>query len=228
MLTLHQPWASLVALGVKTIETRSWSAKYRGPLAIHAGSQRPPLMHLPPYPPGRLGADEPRFMVIDTITDDAFKGLQPTGKRIPKRAQTPTLFSPHAGPHGRPHVQGTPATEQGTAVYLPLGAIVATCTLVDVVPIYRSSQWPYDLQDQPAVVLADERWPIGVYPELVAFTAETMAADEPGVDVSDQLPYGLYEPGRYAWLLADVVPVDPPVPFKGGQGLTKTWEQVPA
>lgn len=36
-LTLHQPWASLVALGAKMIETRSWSTKYRGPLAIHAG-----------------------------------------------------------------------------------------------------------------------------------------------------------------------------------------------
>lgn len=29
---------------------------------------------------------------------------------------------------------------------------------------------------------------------------------------------------RYAWLLADVVPVDPPVPFKGGHKLTKEWE----
>lgn len=36
-LTLHQPWATLVAEGSKTIETRSWSTKYRGPLAIHAG-----------------------------------------------------------------------------------------------------------------------------------------------------------------------------------------------
>ena len=39
-LTLHQPWASLVALGVKTIETRSWPAPASligQPLAIHAG-----------------------------------------------------------------------------------------------------------------------------------------------------------------------------------------------
>jgi hypothetical protein len=40
-LTLHQPWASLVAAGVKMIETRSWSTRYRGPLAIHAGAKRP-------------------------------------------------------------------------------------------------------------------------------------------------------------------------------------------
>jgi hypothetical protein len=35
-LTLTQPWATLVAIGAKQIETRSWSTSYRGPLAIHA------------------------------------------------------------------------------------------------------------------------------------------------------------------------------------------------
>jgi hypothetical protein len=35
-LTLHQPWATLIAIGAKTMETRSWSTPYRGPLAIHA------------------------------------------------------------------------------------------------------------------------------------------------------------------------------------------------
>ncbi len=36
-ITLHQPWATLVAIGAKRIETRSWGTSYRGPLAIHAG-----------------------------------------------------------------------------------------------------------------------------------------------------------------------------------------------
>ena len=35
-LTLTQPWASLVAVGAKRIETRSWRTDYRGPIAIHA------------------------------------------------------------------------------------------------------------------------------------------------------------------------------------------------
>jgi hypothetical protein len=35
-LTLTQPWATLIAVGAKTIETRSWGTGYRGPLAIHA------------------------------------------------------------------------------------------------------------------------------------------------------------------------------------------------
>lgn len=40
-LTLTQPWASLVAIGAKKIETRSWSTSYRGPLAIHAAKGMP-------------------------------------------------------------------------------------------------------------------------------------------------------------------------------------------
>lgn len=35
-LTLTQPYATLIALDQKKIETRSWSTSYRGPLAIHA------------------------------------------------------------------------------------------------------------------------------------------------------------------------------------------------
>ena len=36
-ITLHQPWASAIALGRKTYETRSQPTRYRGLLAIHAG-----------------------------------------------------------------------------------------------------------------------------------------------------------------------------------------------
>lgn len=35
-ITLTQPWATLIAIGAKKIETRSWGTSYRGPLAIHA------------------------------------------------------------------------------------------------------------------------------------------------------------------------------------------------
>lgn len=41
-ITIHQPWASLIALGEKRIETRSWWTSHRGPIAIHAGKRIPP------------------------------------------------------------------------------------------------------------------------------------------------------------------------------------------
>jgi hypothetical protein len=45
-VTLHQPWASLVAEGHKRYETRSWiprvaGEEYRGPLVIHAAATVP-------------------------------------------------------------------------------------------------------------------------------------------------------------------------------------------
>lgn len=40
-LTLTQPWASAVAIGIKHIETRSWRTDYRGPLLIHAAKGFP-------------------------------------------------------------------------------------------------------------------------------------------------------------------------------------------
>lgn len=38
-ISLWQPWASLIACGAKTIETRSWPTNYRGPLVIHAAKK---------------------------------------------------------------------------------------------------------------------------------------------------------------------------------------------
>ncbi len=38
-ITIHQPWASLIVVGAKRFETRSWETKYRGPIAIHASKQ---------------------------------------------------------------------------------------------------------------------------------------------------------------------------------------------
>lgn len=40
-LSLTQPWATLVAIGAKRFETRSWGTSYRGALAIHAAKGFP-------------------------------------------------------------------------------------------------------------------------------------------------------------------------------------------
>ena len=37
VITLKQPWATLVAEGLKKYEFRSWKYSYRGELLIHAG-----------------------------------------------------------------------------------------------------------------------------------------------------------------------------------------------
>lgn len=40
-LSLTQPWATLVAIGAKRYETRSWNTNHRGPIAIHAAKGFP-------------------------------------------------------------------------------------------------------------------------------------------------------------------------------------------
>lgn len=40
-LSMHQPWASLLVMGIKQHEGRSWYTPYRGRLWIHAGSKQP-------------------------------------------------------------------------------------------------------------------------------------------------------------------------------------------
>lgn len=200
VLTLHQPWASLVALGVKTIETRSWSTKYRGPLAIHAAARKPAVEMLEDGPAG----DEEWGQWFETGAD-AWKVPPP--------------------PEMRWSIALAPAYD---VVTMPLGAIVATCTLVDVVPMVAELGCSEVLGKGPLVTVSRAgdhvtglTWKNTVSPTryIDKEFCERLRADR---------TYGLYEPGRYAWLLADIVPVDPAVPFKGGQGLTRTWEPVSA
>jgi hypothetical protein len=38
-ISIQQPWAWAIIAGHKTIENRTWSTSYRGPLLIHAGQK---------------------------------------------------------------------------------------------------------------------------------------------------------------------------------------------
>jgi activating signal cointegrator 1 len=182
-ITLWQPWASLVALGVKTIETRSWQTSHRGPLAIHAAAKKP-------VEDEKVGDWTVHEMVNGTwrmfLNDNEAKSL---------------------ADESRP---------------LPLGAVVATCTLVDCVRI-----WP----DIPMQASWNEPWSQITAGVIGANGQRYLTLDTwPGFGsadgryVGDQDPYGDFTPGRYGWLLADIVPLPEPVPAKGKQGL---WEWKP-
>lgn len=70
-LSLTQPWATLIALGHKKVETRGWSTLYRGTIAIHAAkamdTDARQLAHAE-FRAGRLPVIEelPRGVVIAT------------------------------------------------------------------------------------------------------------------------------------------------------------------
>ena len=46
-ISLWEPWAAAIKLKLKCIETRGWSTKYRGPIAIHAARSRGHLKQVP-------------------------------------------------------------------------------------------------------------------------------------------------------------------------------------
>ena len=56
VLTIKQPWATLIMQGYKRFEFRSWQTKYRGDLLIHAGKgiDKEALKRLEKYLPEEL------------------------------------------------------------------------------------------------------------------------------------------------------------------------------
>lgn len=167
-LTIRQPWAQLIAVGAKTIETRPFSTKYRGPLAIHAGKAN----------------DLAASAVLDVVLHD--RGL------------------------------GCFADDEWT--HPPLGAVVAVCDLIDVVPIC-------EMADAPTGATAVVR-PADDEPILMCLSHDGLGfAWRVRRNLSDQLPFGDFTPGRFAWMLDNVRLIDP-VPMKGAQGLRDLPEGV--
>lgn len=163
-LSMTQPWATLVAIGAKRIETRSWGTRYRGPLAIHAAKDFPAA-------------------AFDVCFGEPF---------------------------------GTALAAGGIAdpTDLPRGVVIATCRLVDVLPIMG----PILPTGVKCVALDDEG--------IVRVWTPTELGGEPlhvgDIQVNEhEAAFGDYTPGRVAWLLSDVRPLPEPIPARGNRQL---WE----
>lgn len=97
---------------------------------------------------------------------------------------------------------------------LPLGAVVAVVELVDCVPIVDEVR-----EDVPAYA-----WPVPAEPDehdgrlWVRHTKGTSVPFRED-DFGNQLPYGDFSPGRYAWMLGRVIRLTRPMPCAGHQGL---------
>jgi hypothetical protein len=138
-ITIIQPWATLIALGEKQFETRSWATKHRGLLAIHAG------------------------------------------KKIDKEA---CLREP---------IRSVLAKHGYDADNLPMGAIIATANLSECNKINIASV---------------------TFASSVSDKGEILEIYE-----DNELAFGWYEEGRFAWKLTNIIPTRLPIPAKGQQGL---------
>ena len=78
IITLWQPWASAVALGLKLNETRSWATNYRGPLVIHAAKRpcHPAEMQLLKIAMAHINKEaEWRYLVSELESSDRFGAI---------------------------------------------------------------------------------------------------------------------------------------------------------
>lgn len=91
VLSLLQPWASLVVKGVKRIETRTWTTTYRGELAIHASlgkkasglaTENPFCKYIRDFNALPFGAIIGKVMLIDIVRIDPFQNLDQLMKKI--------------------------------------------------------------------------------------------------------------------------------------------------
>jgi hypothetical protein len=171
VLTLRQPWATLVAVRSKTIETRSWSTNYRGALAIHASGRWTP---------------EGRYMLVGSgmVSRPAARVLRPLGYKWQRDGRRWTSD-------------------------MPLGAVVATCQLVDVVPTHQCS--PPSHFEQGYGDLPEKGWDRAI--------PEWDQGDDTVLTSDANRNFGDFSYGRFAWLLEEIRAVDPPWKATGRLGL---------
>jgi hypothetical protein len=69
IITLWQPWASLVALELKRYETRHWKTNYRGTIAIHAAKRKVKQEEILPilYGTGGGGVEHTKLERLDAL-----------------------------------------------------------------------------------------------------------------------------------------------------------------
>lgn len=80
VLSIKQPWASLIMLGYKRFEFRSWKTNYRGKILIHAskGEDKEAAIRLKKYVPDKLpkGVILGQAEIVDCIKcDEKFKTM---------------------------------------------------------------------------------------------------------------------------------------------------------
>lgn len=98
-ISLWQPWASAIALGHKTIETRGWPTRHRGPIAIHAAkrwtAEEKEMARIFEARYGMTGlADPPRGCIVAVAT---LVSVRPTEHLVDEISETEEML----GNYGR-------------------------------------------------------------------------------------------------------------------------------
>jgi activating signal cointegrator 1 len=154
----------------------------------------------------------------------AAKSVTHLGLRAPSRREVQSLCAWPGWDVERDMVNGLMLRGPIAHPYrLPLGAVVATAELVDVLPILGPDD---PTGRRPHMTIARHRadrlvaaWPTTEPHYTGGVIGEHAAWDTEQFD--NEAPYGDFTPGRYGWILDAVRPVEPPIPARGFQGLRR-------
>lgn len=102
-ISLWQPWASAIAMGVKCIETRGWSTPYRGTLAIHAAQTKEGFATALLATPTQTAAD--RLELWYSMFGSVRGGLSAMFDDLPRGAIVATCQLAAVGPVEDPRLQ---------------------------------------------------------------------------------------------------------------------------
>lgn len=183
-LTVAQPWASLIVAGVKTIETRPMPPN--GPMCPAGVRGLPGLA----VEPGERIAIHASLIPPPKRWHHDLQGTPPPEvDHLYNHADRPDLWE---------HSENIDDPMGGPEVYEwsgPLGAIVGTAVVAEVLPIIDLEfGWQCDTDTPERALVTD-----GTHAEL-------LGPGSAGDDVTEQLPLDDYRPGRFgwwAWVLTD-------------------------
>lgn len=206
-LTLHQPYATLIAAGIK-----HWETRYNPPGGPMCPAGALPLPGLPVAAGERIAIHAAKSdTALYQFGNDDVPGLRRDG-----HIGGCDLWYRDAGSHWSILFPG-----RQDWFPLPFGAIVGTAVVAEVLPIFGMERI-YDRPDRPPESAVPYIWyglknpdAFGATPRI-GLDVERDAAQK---DVSDQLPYGYWEAGRWAWHMTDPVMFDSPILFRGAQGV---------
>ena len=204
-LSIAEPYASAILAGIKTFETRSLppNGEMRpdgvqgfpgvrlargGRIMVIANAKRPEGEWFGEYMLGQWTDDEVRH--VGGVHPDECELCPDPGDGLMDPACValndlrPALLNDE-GAHG-----------VSLAMYLHPGHIVGSVTVTDALPIVADCD---DLPDAPPLIetlIETLGEPLRMWPEGAMDLSES-------VDISDQLSWGDWRPGRWAWQLAD-------------------------
>jgi len=218
-LVVRQPWATLIALGIKTIETRPGPPN--GPMrpdgarglpgcTLERGERIAILAGAAPPKAGlRLGVD----------AEITFSEFMVGEGRLFRVSRAPNFRTPL--PHGcrGGHAGRLLDLCNERAHPLPLGAVVCTVVVADALPIVQ----------RVGSCIGPAEWD-GHRRFFSAPHEGYLTTTGPGAELpryTDQLPLGDFTPGRWGWMLTDPEPCDP-IPCKGRQGVFELPAEIAA